>query len=449
MEFSPAQRLALARTDDLKPLMAKVGDTIWHYAEVGPLEARSARYLTDLLEKEGFSVTRGTGGFPTGFIAEYRRGTGPVAALLCEYDALPALSCTAEGGNGHGCGHNLFSAAAIGCALAVKAAMEQTGIKGTLRVYGTPGEENFASKAYYVNQGLFDDVDFSVGFHAHDRNRVNYDVSAGTLIQDFIFHGRSAHAGECPWEGRSALDAAEIMNVACNYLREHVTPDVRIQYAVSSPAAYNVVPDLASCRYCIRAASAATMEEVNRRVTDCANGAALASGCTCEIRYLDRTYNTVLLREYAQLAQSWLEAVGPPAFSREELEASRAFGDGSGLDTHITPLPSSEGYLGGATDEGDVSWVVPHVSIYVANMARGTVLHTLDATRQANMPAAYTAMAAQVKATSCMLLDLLEHPEKAAALKAAHARKMGGLHYPKDPGYRPDPSIFAGMPADL
>lgn len=447
MEFSCAQRLALEKAAELGPLMAQIGDAIWHYAEVGPLEARSARYLTGLLEENGFAVTRGTGGFPTGFIAQYQNGQGPTAALLCEYDALPALSCLHEGENGHGCGHNLFSAASVGCALVLKAVMEQCGVKGTLRVYGTPGEENFGAKAYYVSQGLFDDVDCSVGFHAHDRNRVNYDVSAGTLLQDFIFHGRSAHAGDCPWEGRSALDAVEIMNVACNYLREHVTPDVRIQYSVSCPSAYNVVPETASSRYCIRAASVPTIDAVSRRVEDCARGAALASGCTYEVRYLDRTYNTVLLREYAELAQSWLEAVGPPAFSPEELEASKAFGSGGGLHTAVSPLPAAEGYLGGATDEGDVSWVVPHVSIYVSNMARGTVLHTLDATRQFNMPAAYTAMAAQVKATACMLLDILEHPQKAEELKAAHARKMGDLRYPKNPGYRPDPAIFAGMPA--
>ena len=447
MDFSQAQQLALAAADRLKPLMTQVGDTIWHYAEVGPLEARSARYLTQLLEENGFSVTRGTGGFPTGFIAQYGSGHGPVLALLCEYDALPALSCLEAGGNGHGCGHNLFSAAAVGCALTLREAMAQSGIEGTLRVYGTPSEENYGAKAYYVSQGLLDDVDCSVGFHAHDSNRVNFDAASATILMDYTFHGRSAHAGDCPWEGRSALDAAEIMNVACNYLREHVTPDVRIQYVYTQGGgAYNVVPDLAATRYCVRAAQVPTANEVARRVEDCARGAALAAGCTYESRCLDRTYNTVLIREYAQLAQKWLEAVGAPAFSPEEQKAALAFGNGSGLDTEIHPLPPVEGYVGGATDEGDVSWVVPHVSIYVANIAQGTALHTLDATRQMNMPAAYTAVVAQVKATACMLLDLLEHPQKVEELKAAHSRKMGGLAYPKDSHRRPDPAIFSGMP---
>lgn len=436
-ELSAAQQTALREAAGLRPTIEAVGGFLWQTAEVGLQEYHSAAYLTELYRNYGFAVTMGVGGFPTGFVAEYKNGAGPVVALLCEYDALPALSTVVPGANGHGCGHNLFGAAATGCALLLRQVMEQHGVSGTLRVYGTPGEENYASKAYYVNQGLLDDVDCSVGFHPHDENKINYDVSAATIIKNYTFHGKPAHAGNCPWLGNSALDAVEIMNVACNFMREHVRPDARIQYIINKGgAAPNIVPELAGSQYMVRAADVPYLDELAARVDNCAHAAALATGCTVEIEFLDKTYNTVLLREYAELAQSYLELVGAPAFSSDELSAAKAFGNGTGLHTAITPLPGYEGYQGGATDEGDVSWVVPHVSIYTANVAQQTVGHSLPNTQQMNMPAAYTAVVTQVQATAAMLLELLESPAKMDALRAAHTAKMNGLRYPKNPAYR-------------
>ena len=435
-QLSPAQKCAFEAAPGYKARMLQTGNTLWNLAEVGLHEYRSAAYLTQLLAQEGFALRQGLAGFPTGFTAQYSTGDGPVVAVLCEYDALPAMSCTAPGENGHGCGHNLFGTAAVYTALSIRDAMRAHGVKGTVRLYGTPGEENFASKVYYVHQGLFDDVDCSVGFHCHHSNKVNFTVSAATTIKSYTFHGKPAHAGNYPWLGNSALDAVEIMNVAANYLREHVTPDVRIQYIITKGGdAPNIVPELAASQYMVRSASVPYMDDVVQRVDNCAHAAALATGCRVDIQQLDKTYNTVLLREYAQLAQSYLELAGPPAFTPDQLEAAKAFGDGSGLRTDIQPLPLVEGYQGGATDEGDVSWVVPHVSIYVANQAYNTTCHTLDYTRQANMPAAYTAMVTQVQATAAMLVGLLENPAQVAELKAAHKAKLNGLCYPKNPDY--------------
>ena len=436
------QQRALELANRYRAVMEQVGRALWAKPEVGLEEYHSAALLLSLFRREGFRVTAGIGGFPTGFVAEFGQG-GPVAAILCEYDALPNLSTATPGDNGHGCGHNLFAAAAVGTALVLRDVLREGQLPGTIRVYGTPGEENYASKAYYVNQGLMDDVDFSVGFHAHDENKVNYTVSAGTLTKNYTFHGKPAHAGNYPWLGNSALDAVELMNVACNYLREHVPTDVRIQYIITKGGdAPNIVPEIAQSQYVVRAARRATMDRVSERVDDCAHAAALATGCTVDIDYVDRTYNTVLLREYAELAQKYLEAVGAPAFTREELENARQYGDGSGLHQEITPLPWAEGYQGGATDEGDVSWIMPHVSIYVANVARNTPGHTLQMTAQGNCSAAYTAMETQVKAVSAMILDLFAHPQTVELLKAAHKKKMGEDRYPKNPAYWPDPKAF-------
>lgn len=442
ISITDAQQQAIDNAKNYKSLMQEVGGAIWGFAEIGLQEYRSAAYLMELYRKNGFSVTGGLAGFPTGFTAEYKNGSGAVIALLCEYDALGALSTVAQGANGHGCGHNLFAAAATSTAMLMKSVMEQQGIHGTVRVYGTPGEENYAAKAYYVNHGLFNDVSCSVGFHAHDHNKVNFTASSGTLITNYTFHGKPAHAGNSPWEGISALDAVEIMNVACNYLREHLRPEARIHYIITHGGdVTNVVPDLASSQYSVRAATVPYMEEIAVKVDRCADAAALATGCTVEKQFVDKTYNTVLLREYAELAQSYLELVGPPDFTKDELEAAKGFGDGSGMHQAILPLPSEEKCYGGASDEGDVSWVVPHVSIYTANMSQNTNGHTLDFTCQANMPAAYTAMVTQVSATAAMLIGLLQSPKQMAMLKSAHKAKMGKLVYPQNAKYTLPPAF--------
>ncbi|MEG0754590.1 MAG: amidohydrolase, partial [Angelakisella sp.] len=275
ISLTAAQQQAIAKAKDYKALMQEVGGALWGFAEIGLQEYRSAAYLMELYRENGFVVKGGLAGFPTGFTAEFTQGEGgAVIALLCEYDALGALSTVQKGGNGHGCGHNLFGAAATATAMLMKSVMEEQGVSGTIRVYGTPGEENYAGKAYFVNHGLFDDVSCSVGFHAHDRNKVNYTVSSGTLITNYIFHGKPAHAGNCPWEGVSALDAVEIMNVACNYLREHLRPEARVHYIITHGGdVTNVVPELASSQYSVRAASVPYMEEIAQKVDRCADAA--------------------------------------------------------------------------------------------------------------------------------------------------------------------------------
>ena len=444
------QREAVDRVPQYRPLMERVGRTLWQNPELGPNEYHSAAFLIGLLEEQGFAVRRGVCGFPTGFIAEYTQGGSgekvPVLGLLCEYDALPGMSCLRRGENGHGCGHNLFAASAVATACLLRDTAAEHHIPCTIRVYGTPAEEIYASKGYYAKNGLFDDVDLSVAFHPTDRTEVKYHTSASTNYIRYTFHGTAAHAGNAPWLGCSALDAVEIMNVAVNYLREHVRPDARMHYVIKKGGeAPNIVPDLAVSDYYLRAADMPYLEEVTRRVNTIAQAAAMATGCTVEYQRRDQLYNLVLVREYCQIAQDYLEEVGPPAFSGDELEAAKAYGGGQGLFTGIGPLPDLEGYEGGSTDEGDVSWVVPHNTISVANVAQGTGGHTPDFTAQMDAPWAYTAAETQVKATAAMLLGLVRQPEELARLKEAHARKMGDNQYPKT-GEKPPLFIFENLP---
>lgn len=451
MKLDYIQQEAVERAAHYRPLMEQVGRTLWQRPEVGPNEYHSAAFLIGLLEERGFAVRRGVCGFPTGFIGEFTQpcpdgGRAPVLSLLCEYDALPAMSTVHTGDSGHGCGHNLFAASAITTAALLQELAVKHRLPCTIRVYGTPAEEIYASKGYYAKNGLFDDVDLSVGFHAHDQTRVQYNTSAGTNFLRYTFHGTPAHAGNTPWLGRSALDAVEIMNVAVNFLREHVRPDTRMHYIIKhGGSAPNIVPELAVSDYYLRAADMPYLEEVTQRVNTIAQAAAMAAGCTVDIQLRDQLYDLVLVREYCQLAQEALEAVGAPPYSQEELEAARAYGGGQGLDTRLHPLPDAEGYEGGSTDEGDVSWVVPHTTIWAANVARGTGGHTLPWTAQMDAPWAYTAAQTQVQATAVLLLGLIRQPQALSRLKEAHAQKMADRRYPKS-GQLPPLFIFDDLP---
>lgn len=199
--------------------MTALGDKIWQYAEVGMEEYQSSRLLADALEKEGFRVERGVAGMPTAFVATFGSGE-PVLGFLAEYDALPGLSQKAvpqkdpivEGNPGHGCGHNLLGVGATTAAMAMKHAMEMNHLKGTIKLFGCPNEENDIGKVFMAKAGVFNGLSAAVDWHPDDVNAVPLEGSHA--IHNFVvrFRGKTAHAGGDPWDGRSALDAVEIQN---------------------------------------------------------------------------------------------------------------------------------------------------------------------------------------------------------------------------------------------
>ncbi|MDY6985593.1 MAG: amidohydrolase, partial [Candidatus Thermoplasmatota archaeon] len=203
-----------------------IADSIWAYAELGCQEHWSSTLLADTLENEGFEVERGVAGMPTAFVASYGEGK-PAIGFLGEFDALPGLSQKAgvskrepviEGAPGHGCGHNTMGTAAVAAAIATKRAMEAQGIEGTIKFYGCPAEESLSGKIYMARDRLFDGVDAVLDNHASSNMETEYGVS-GLAIKFFevTFYGKTAHAAGAPWEGRSALDAVELMDVAVNF----------------------------------------------------------------------------------------------------------------------------------------------------------------------------------------------------------------------------------------
>src|SRR5580704_11710631 len=243
-----------------EPLIA-LSDRVWATPELCYTEIRSAAEHKAELERHGFRIAQGIAGIPTAMIGEAGDG-GPVIAILGEYDALPGLSQESgvtehrplqNGGNGHGCGHNLLGAGAMLAAVAVKDWLAARGIKGRVRYYGCPAEEGGAAKAFMVREGAFDDVDIAITWHPSAFCEVADAVSLANTRIDFTFAGRASHAAAAPHLGRSALDAVELMNVGVNYMREHMPSDARIHYAVldAGGIAPNVVQATAKVRYSI------------------------------------------------------------------------------------------------------------------------------------------------------------------------------------------------------
>lgn len=243
--------------------LTSVSDAIWSFAEIRYEETKSATLLADELEKAGFVVSRNAGNIETAFVASYGEGH-PVVAILGEFDALTGLSQKGgvashdpivEGGNGHGCGHNLLGTGALAAVLALKACKDELNLGGTIRYYGCPAEEGGGGKAFMARAGLFSDVDVAFTWHPWDENLAYNARMLATNQVYFTFKGTSAHAGFEPHLGRSALDAVELTNVGCNYLREHIIQDGRIHYAITDTGgrAPNVVPSNAQVLYKVRA----------------------------------------------------------------------------------------------------------------------------------------------------------------------------------------------------
>ena len=255
---------------------------VWGFAEPNWRETQSAAAISAALEAEGFALERRPCGMETAFVATWG-GEGPVIAFLGEYDALPALSQQAgraektplcEGAPGHGCGHNLLGAGSFAAAVALKDYCLETGLRATVKYFGCPAEEDGGGKVFFARAGYFDKVDAVFAWHPGPANYVSGQGCLAVTGVLYSFKGRTAHAAGAPFAGRSALDAAELMNVGCNYLREHIIPEARLHYAYRDVGgtAPNVVQESACVHYYIRAPRVAQMLDIKRRVDDVARG---------------------------------------------------------------------------------------------------------------------------------------------------------------------------------
>jgi len=413
----------------------KISDEIWSYAELGHREFKSAALLADTLEQAGFRVERGLAGMPTCFVATYGEGK-PVIGLLGEYDALAMLSQkgrvakkdpVVEGAPGHGCGHNAMGTAAAAAAIAVKEAMVKFGLKGTIKVFGSPAEEIVASRPYMIRAGLFKDVDAVIDNHSGSGFGTGYGVVGNAIFSVvYSFTGKTAHSAGGPWEGRSALDGVELMNTATNFLREHLTPTHRMHYVIMQGGeAPNVVPDKASVWYFLRNTDG-ELREMYDRVLNCAKAGALASGTELSgVRILSGVHQMHANKAAAALIHKNIALVGMPAWTEEEQAFAKALQkelkvEEKGMSAEIYPLAdlSAMGWDGGSSDVGDVTLVTPTATVMFPGGVPGAIGHHWSNVACFYGSTAWKGLNAGAKAIAASAVDLLTKPEELGKLKA-------------------------------
>lgn len=381
--------------------------------ELAYQEQKSSARLSEYLEKEGFSVVPGTADIETAFTATWGSGK-PILGFLAEYDALAGV--------GHACGHNLLGTAVVGAACALKDYMDREHISGTIRVYGCPAEEIMSGKIVMNKAGVFDDLDVAITWHPFDRNRVSNDIWMSQDVKNYTFHGISAHAAKSPQEGRSALDAAELMNIGVNYLREHVPDEVRMHYAyVDNEIPSNVVPNLAKTNYFIRSFKRSRTEDASARVDKCARGAAMMTDTTVDIELVTSCKEMKVNRVLAELYYEAMTHIPTPSYTDEEMEFAAKLTEEANLPndgiyfTGLEPLEPEPVPIFIGTDATEVSHTVPLITLSAATMCRGTSLHHWAAARQAGMSIGHKGMLYVARCMAEGTKLLLENPDRMTA----------------------------------
>ena len=448
------KQAALAAIEEKKQLVAGVADQIWEYAELSLQEVQSAALYVRVLRQEGFAVEEGICGIPTAFSASF--GTGrPVIGILAEYDALSGLSqqggCPVRreltpGGTGHGCGHHLLGAGALAAALGVKHYLQQTGRPGTVVLYGCPGEEGGAAKAFMAREKLWYGLDAALTWHPDDCNEVATGSSNACIQVQYTFHGVAAHAAGDPEKGRSALDAVSLMNLGVQFLREHMEPQARIHYAVTDTGGCspNVVQARASVLYMVRSDRVKKALELQARVDKIAEGAALMTETSCRRKFIDGLAETIPNHALEALLYRNFSEGGVPVYTGEEqafaaalaatyeaegylpgvgrqdagyAAAVKAMKPAGAMNDVLLPLYQGEAFSPGSTDVGDVSWQCPTAQLHVAAWPNGCPGHSWQNVSCGKTSIGHKAALCAGKVLCAAAVDLLEQPE---LLQAAH-----------------------------
>lgn len=454
---------------ELAPEFHALADAVWDHPQLRWEEHdATARHLA-VVEREGFAVVRDIGGIPTAFAAEKGSG-GPLIAFLGEYDALAGLGQESgatdrrpgDTADGHGCGHHLLGAGSLLAAVALARHLEARGLPGRVRYYGCPAEEAAAGKSFMAAAGAFDDVDAALTWHpAGGTGTISTQGRCLAYAQArFRFTGISSHAGVSPHLGRSALDAAELMNVGVNFLREHMPDSARIHYAFTDAGGEspNVVPASAEVYYLVRAETVPAMQELYDRVVDIAHGAALMTSTTVEVglegasaeilpnRVLEEALHATLLEvggvpfDAEDQARAAEFCAGLPAgdVRRARIAAGLEAADPRCLHDGVPELaaPEHRHLNNGSSDVGDVSWITPTVQILSCAAAFGTPWHSWQYVAQGKLPAAHKAMTHAATVIAATALELVTRPELLAAARAEHAAVTAVTPYvcpiPKD-----------------
>ncbi|HKG94327.1 MAG TPA: peptidase dimerization domain-containing protein [Gemmatimonadaceae bacterium] len=425
------KREAVADIDGRQKMVQEMVDMMFSFGELGFQEVETGRYLTGILRRNGFAVREGVAGVPTGWVATWGSGK-PVIALGSDIDGIPQASQKpgvayrdplVDGAPGHGEGHNSGQAVIVSAALAVKRIMEREKLPGTIVIWPGVAEELLGAKAYFVRDGLFKDVDVCIFTHVGSNLQVSYGSGGGSglVSAEFSFLGEAAHAAGLPWRGRSALDAVELMNVGWNYRREHLRLQQRSHYVIRDGGDQpNVVPRTATVWYYFREIDYAHIKELFEIGQQVAQGAAMMTGTKlADVRVLGTAWPRHFSPPIAKAMYENIKVVGLPTWSAADQTLARAVQrevnvPARGLDTALsrlgTGVPESSNYGGPSDDIGDVSWVVPTVTLsYPANIP-SLPGHSWPSAIAMATPIAHKGSVAGAKATAMTMLDILTTP---------------------------------------
>jgi aminobenzoyl-glutamate utilization protein B len=451
---------ALNWIDKNEKIVIKVSDELWEYAELGFIEHKSAKLLSDKLERHGFRLERSVAGIPTAFVASWGSGK-PIIGVMGEYDALMGVSQKkiphkepiVEGGNGHGCGHNIHGTSGITGAIAARYAMEKHDLDGTIRFFGTPAEESGSGKVWMVRAGVFDGVE---AVFSHHPGAMNYGGIGSSLANNsvkFHFYGKTSHAAGSPEQGRSALDAVELMNIGVNYLREHVIQDARMHYVIEAGGGQpNVVPDYARSWYLIRAPEREQVDSIYSRVLKIAEGATLMTETRFEVEFLKAVYNKLPSKTLSNLVSSNMRLLGTPKWSKEEMAFAEELSQNVPPEQKRDSLRKSkrpgweklesvimdasipdawdEGEVGhGSTDVSDVSWKAPTMEFSTATWPLGIPGHSWMNVAASGTGIGHKSLIFASKIIAASVVDLLTKPELLKeAWEEQNRRSLGKIY---------------------
>ena len=457
------KKAAVETVDAMAEYYEELADCIWDNPELSLKEFHSAALYCDTLRELGFTVEENLCGIKTAFSGSYGSGR-PVIGILGEFDALSGLSQKAglaswdpvtPGGVGHGCGHNLLGVGSLAAAVAVKHYLEESGRPGTVIFYGCPGEEGGSGKAYMAREGLWRRLDAALCWHPSDVNQVKTGTNNSSIQVLYTFSGVAAHAASEPYNGRSALDAVELMNVGVQFLREHMTDDCRIHYAITDAGGVspNVVQAKASVLYMVRANKVADSVKLQARVDDIARGAALMTGTSFDRLFIDGTAELLPNFAIERALHRNMTEIGVPTFTEEERAYAAAlkatyprsstppgigprFDDGIArevrvltenmtrpLNDFVLPLYSGTGFTPGSTDVGDVSWQTPTSQIEAVTWPADVPGHSWQVVACGKSSFAHKGMLLAGKVLAATAIDLLTDEALLAAAKAEFAER--------------------------
>ncbi|CAM5195099.1 Aminobenzoyl-glutamate utilization protein B OS=Ureibacillus acetophenoni OX=614649 GN=SAMN05877842_12113 PE=4 SV=1 [Ureibacillus acetophenoni] len=451
--------------DQFEKEIIQLADQIWEIPETRFKEFESMKILTTYFKQQGFEVETGIGGIETAFVAKYGN-EGPVIGILGEYNALPGLSQKAgsdvreplvNGGNGHGCGHNLLGTAGVGAVVHLKELIDKGEVKGRIHYYGCPAEEGGSGKTFMVREGVFNDVDVALTWHPNSFTSVFNFSSLANYQVYFEFEGVAAHAANSPHLGRSALNAVELMNVGVNYLREHIPTSARVHYALTNTGGKspNVVQAEAEVLYLIRANTIKEVDDIYKRVVKIAEGAALMTETKVKVKFDKACSNYIPNHTINKIIFDKLQLVGLPQYNEEELEYAKKMNKtispseytsalneikminpDSPVDdldqeenvfySEVVPYQKSTQTMSGSTDVADVSWVVPTSQFFTTCFVLGTPLHTWQLVSQGKTGLAHKGMLYASKVLALTAVELLQNPEIIDQAKAELQKQTKG-----------------------